>query len=102
MRSYFERYRNFIYFGGIAIASLLLIWGIWKVSGSGVDIDESDSVVQIKKEYEDSQNSSIKNIKSLQLANDKGFTLVYKGEAVQFLVENKRWFFFSKRSRTIR
>lgn len=96
MRSYFERYRNFIYFGGIAIASLLLIWGIWKVSGSGVDIDESDSVVQIKKEYEDSQNSSIKNIKSLQLANDKGFTLVYKGEAVQFLVENKEVVFLLK------
>lgn len=96
IRSYFERYRNFIYFGGIAIASLLLIWGIWKVSGSGVDIDESDSVVQIKKEYEDSQNSSIKNIKSLQLANDKGFTLVYKGEAVQFLVENKEVVFLLK------
>jgi len=96
LRSYFERYRNFVYFGGIALASLLLIWGIWKVSGSGVDIDESDSVVQIKKEYEDSQNSSIKNIKSLQLANDKGFTLVYKGEAVQFLVDNKEVVFLLK------
>lgn len=96
LRSYFERYRNFIYFGGIALVSLLLIWGIWKVSGSDVDIDESDSVVQIKKEYEDSQNSSIKNIKSLQLANDKGFTLVYKGEAVQFLVENKEVVFLLK------
>lgn len=96
IRSYFERFRNYIYFGGIAAASLLLIWGIWKVSGADLDIGESDSVVQIKKEYEDSQNSGIKNIKSLQLANDKGFTLVYKGEAVQFLVENKEVVFFLK------
>jgi len=96
LRSYFERYRSFIFFGGIALASLLLIWGIWKIGGSGVDIDESDSVVQIKKEYEDSQNSSIKNIKSLQLANNKGFTLVYKEEAVQFLVDNKEVVFLLK------
>ncbi len=96
IKSYYEKYRNYIYFGGIALASLLLIWGIWKVSSTGVDIDESDSVTKIKKEYEDSQNSSIKNIKSLQLANDKGFTLVYKGEAVQFLVENKEVVFLLK------
>lgn len=96
IKSYYEKYRNYLYFGGIALASLLLIWGIWKVSSSGVDIDESDSVTKIKKEYEDSQNSSIKNIKSLQLANDKGFTLVYKGEAVQFLVENKEVVFLLK------
>lgn len=96
LRSNFEQYKNYFYFGGITLVSLLLIWGIWKISSSGPDIDESDSVVQIKKEYEDSQNSSIKNIKSLQLANDKGFTLVYKGEAVQFLVENKEVVFLMK------
>ncbi|HOP63289.1 MAG TPA: DUF4115 domain-containing protein [Spirochaetota bacterium] len=96
LRSYFDRFRNYLYFGGIAALSLLLIWGIWKISSSGPDIDQSDSVVQIKKEYEDSQNSTIKNIKNLQLSNDKGFTLVYKGEAVQFLVENKEVVFLMK------
>lgn len=63
---------------------------------SDVSLDESDSVARIKKNYEESQNSSIKNIKSLQLSNDKGFTLVYKGEAVQFLVENKEVVFLLK------
>ncbi len=96
LKLYYERYRNYLYFTGIALLSLFLIWGIWKISNSGPDVGESDSVVQIKKEYEDSQNSSIKNIKSLQLANDKGFTLVYKGEAVQFLVDNKEVVFLLK------
>jgi len=92
----YERYRNLVFFGGVALLSLLIIWGVWAMNRSDVSIDESDSVSQIKKNYEESQNSSIKNIKSLQLSNDKGFTLVYKGEAVQFLVENKEVVFLLK------
>ena len=92
----YERYRNLVFFGGVAFLSLLIIWGVWAMNRSDVSIDESDSVSQIKKNYEESQNSSIKNIKSLQLSNDKGFTLVYKGEAVQFLVENKEVVFLLK------
>jgi transcriptional regulator with XRE-family HTH domain len=92
----YERYRNFVFFGGVAFVSLLIIWGVWAMNRSNVSIDGSDSVSQIKKNYEESQNSSIKNIKSLQLSNDKGFTLVYKGEAVQFLVENKEVVFLLK------
>lgn len=96
VKSYYDRYRNYAYFAGIALVSLVIIWGIWRVSSSDVSIDESDSVSRIKKDYEESQNSSIKNIKTLQLANDKGFTLVYKGEAVQFLVDNKEVVFLLK------
>jgi len=92
----YERYRNLVFFGGVAFISVLIIWGVWAMNRSNVSIDGSDSVSQIKKNYEESQNSSIKNIKSLQLSNDKGFTLVYKGEAVQFLVENKEVVFLLK------
>jgi len=92
----YERYRNLVFFGGVALFSVLVIWGVWAMNRSDVSIDSSDSVSQIKKNYEESQNSSIKNIKSLQLSNDKGFTLVYKGEAVQFLVENKEVVFLLK------
>ena len=92
----YERYRNLVFFGGVALVSLLIIWGVWAMNRSDVSIDGSDSVSQIKKNYEESQNSSIKNIKSLQLSNDKGFTLVYKGEAVQFLVDNKEVVFLLK------
>ncbi|PKL17475.1 MAG: hypothetical protein CVV49_10955 [Spirochaetae bacterium HGW-Spirochaetae-5] len=92
----YDRYRNLIFFAGVALVSVLVIWGVWAMNRSDVSIDGSDSVSQIKKSYEESQNSSIKNIKSLQLSNDKGFTLVYKGEAVQFLVENKEVVFLLK------
>lgn len=92
----YDRYRNLVFFGGVALLSLLIIWGVWAMNRSNVTIDESDSVSQIKKNYEESQNSGIKNIKSLQLSNDKGFILIYKGEAVQFLVENKEVVFLLK------
>jgi len=94
--AFYERYRNLVFFGGVAFISLLIIWGVWALNRSDVTVDGSDSVSRIKKNYEESQNSSIKNIKSLQLSNDKGFTLVYKGEAVQFLVENKEVVFLLK------
>lgn len=92
----YEKYRNFVFFGGVALVSVLVIWGVWAFNRSDVTVDGSDSVSKIKKNYEESKNSSIKNIKSLQLSNDKGFTLVYKGEAVQFLVENKEVVFLLK------
>ncbi len=96
LTAFYERYRNLVFFGGVAFLSLLIIWGVWAMNRSDVTFDESDSVSRIKKNYEESQNSGIKNIKSLQLSNDKGFTLVYKGEAVQFLVENKEVVFLLK------
>lgn len=94
--SFYERYRNFVFFGGVALVSLLIIWGLWLMNRSNVKISESDSVSKIRKSYEESQNSNIKNIKTLQLSNDKGFTLVYKGEAVQFLVDTKEVVFLLK------
>lgn len=94
--SFYEKYRNFVFFGGVALVSLLIIWGLWMMNRSNVKISESDSVSKIRKNYEESQNSNIKNIKTLQLSNDKGFTLVYKGEAVQFLVDTKEVVFLLK------
>ncbi|MCL1833098.1 MAG: DUF4115 domain-containing protein [Leptospirales bacterium] len=94
--SFYERYRNLVFFGGVALISILVIWGIWAMNRSNVQIDESDSVAKIKKNYAESQNSVIKNITSLQLSNDKGMPLIYKDEAVQFLVDNKEVVFLLK------
>ena len=94
--SFYERYRNLVFFSIVAIISILIIWGIWAMNRSNVQIDESDSVSQIKKNYDESQNSKIKNITSLQLSNDKGMPLIYKEEAVQFLVDNKEVVFLLK------
>lgn len=92
----YERYRNLVFFGGVAFVSVLIAWGLWTMNRSDVSVDEYDTASKIKKSYEESQKSSITNIKSLQLSNDKGFTLVYKGEAVQFLVDNKEVVFLLK------
>ena len=94
--SFYERYRNFVFFGIVALISILIIWGVWAMNRSNVKIDGSDSVSQIKKDYAESQNSIIKNITSLQLSNDKGMPLIYKEEAVQFLVDNKEVVFLLK------
>jgi len=96
LRNYYDSYKNYLFFAGMALISLLVIWGIWKVFSTDIVIDQSDSVNKIKKEYEENKNVSIKNIKSLQLLNDKGFALIYAGEAVQFLVDNKEVVFFLK------
>lgn len=92
----YERYRNLVFFGGVALVSVLIAWGLWTMNRSDVSVDEYDTASKIKKSYEESQKSSITNIKTLQLSNDKGFTLVYKGEAVQFLVDNKEVVFLLK------
>ena len=94
--SFYERYRNLVFFGIVAVISVLIIWGVWAMNRSEVKIDGSDSVSQIKKNYAESQNAKIKNITSLQLSNDKGMPLVYKEEAIQFLVDNKEVVFLLK------
>ena len=94
--SFYERYRNLVFFGVVAVISILIIWGIWAMNRSNVQIDGSDSVSQIKKNYAESQNAKIKNIISLQLSNDKGMQLIYKEEAIQFLVDNKEVVFLLK------
>jgi transcriptional regulator with XRE-family HTH domain len=94
--SFYERYRNLVFFGIVALISILIIWGVWAMNRSNVQIDGSDSLSQIKKNYAESQNAKIKNITSLQLSNDKAMPLIYKEEAIQFLVDNKEVVFLLK------
>ncbi|HPI91086.1 MAG TPA: DUF4115 domain-containing protein [Spirochaetota bacterium] len=95
--SYFNKYKNSFYIGGVVLAALLIFWGFRAVFISDVDISGTDSLKNIKEEYNAREKSSkIENIRSLQLSNDRGFVLVYKNEAVQFLVENKEVVFLLK------
>jgi len=94
--SFYDNNRNIVFFVLVFVAALAVAWGIWSVAGSDVKIGGSESVDMIKKDYKEQQESKIKNIKSLQLSNDRGFILVYKEEAVQFLVDNKEVVFILK------
>jgi transcriptional regulator with XRE-family HTH domain len=94
--SFFNKHRNVILITGIALASILVIWGIKSLFTSDVDISGGDSTDNIKEEYVKNKEHEIENLRNLQLANNKGYILVYKNEAVQFLVDNKEVVFLLK------
>ncbi len=95
--SYFNQYKNFVYIAGVVVAALIIFWGFRAIFISDVDISGTDSLKNIKEEYNAREkNSKIKSIQSLQLSNDKGIVLVNKNEAVQFLVESKEVVFLLK------
>ncbi len=85
-----EKYKNFLFAGLIVAAVVFIVWGINAVISAGVDTGGASSIESIKQDY-NSKNAGekIDNIRNLQLHNDRGFILVYKNEAVQFLVGNK-------------
>ena len=96
LSSFLNKHRNVILITGIALASILVIWGIKALFTSDVDVSGGDSTDNIKEEYVKNKEHEIENLRNLQLANNKGFILVYKNEAVQFLVDNKEVVFLLK------
>ena len=96
LTGFFEAYKNIFFYAGVALVSLFIVWGIWSLTRDDVKLYDSDSLARIKKEYEEKQDSKISNIRNLQLSNEKGFTLLYAGEAALFLVENKEVVFLLK------
>ncbi len=92
-----SRYKNLLFAVIIAVFAVAIYWGIKGLISSGVDVTGGDSVVEIKDQFkEKNAGTKIENIRPLQLQNDRGFVLVYKNEAVQFLVEKKEVVFVLK------
>ncbi len=87
---------NYGFIGAAVLGALLLIWIIVKITSSSIDTESGQSVDKARSEYKNNLGAGIENIKSLQLQNDKGDILVYRGEAIQFLVENKEVLFILK------
>ncbi len=94
--SFLNKHRNVILIAGIALVSIFLIWGIKSLFTSNVDISSGDSTDVIKEEYAKNKEHEIENLRNLQLTNNKGIILVYKNEAVQFMVDNKEVVFLLK------
>ncbi len=94
--SFVNKYRNMLMIAGGALVLIVVIWGIKSLVTSNVDVSGDDSTDVIKEEYVKDKEHEIDNLRSLQLANNKGFILVYKNEAVQFLVDNKEVVFLLK------
>lgn len=94
--SFINKHRTMLMIGGGVLALILVIWGIRSLIRSDVDVSGEDSTDVIKEEYVKDKEHEIENLRSLQLSNNKGFILVYKNEAVQFLVDNKEVVFLLK------
>ncbi|OHD68390.1 MAG: hypothetical protein A2W19_14325 [Spirochaetes bacterium RBG_16_49_21] len=95
--SFVNRHRNILFMAGAAVAAIFVIWGIRAlISSSEVDLSGGDTTDAIKNEYVKNKENEIENLRPLQLANNKGFILVSKNEAVQFLVDNKEVVFLLK------
>lgn len=94
--SFINKHKNIIYITGIALASILVIWGIKTLVSSDVEVSGGDSTESIKNEIQKAKENDIENIRNLQLTNNKGVILVYKSEAVQFLVDSKEVVFLLK------
>jgi transcriptional regulator with XRE-family HTH domain len=94
--SFVNKHRNMLMIAGGALVLVIVIWGIRNLVSSDVDVSGGDSTDIIKEEYVKNKESEIENLRNLQLANNKGFILVYKNEAVQFLVDNKEVVFLLK------
>lgn len=90
LSNFFDRYKNAIFISSVSIAALLLFWVFKSILVTDVDVDGGNSIKNIREEYEArNEEDEIKNIQNFQLSNDRGFILVSKDEAVQFLVDNK-------------
>jgi transcriptional regulator with XRE-family HTH domain len=88
--SFYNQYRSLVLAAGGVLGVILVIWLISSIVSSGVNINGDDNIKSIKDEYSLSkQNMGIENIRNMQLTNDSGYILLYKNEAVQFMVDNK-------------
>lgn len=93
----FEKNRKVALISVAVIAALLLFLGIRMIFSSRVDTSDDSNIKSIKEQFNaKSAGADIENIRALQLTNEKGIVLVYKNEAVQFLVENKEVVFTLK------
>ena len=93
LSSIMQNYRKWVYAvaGVVVLVMIGMLYGI--ISSSSVNLSTDDSISKIKNEYAGQGEGDFENIRNLKLQNDKGFILVYKNEAVQFLVDTKEVMF---------
>jgi len=86
---FLDRYKNYLFISMGVVAFIIIAVVLKGVFTSNVDINNSNSISDIKKAYNDKQKNSIETIRAIQLTNNKGIVLLYANEAVQFLVDSK-------------
>lgn len=90
----FYKYKNIFYITGAGVFLILIIWLFSAIFSSDIDIEENQVIKGIKDEY--AEDERFENIRNLKLYDDRGYILVYRNEAFQFLVDNKEVLFLLK------
>lgn len=92
-----DQYRKPLIIGGAVLGVIVLAIVLRGLFSTGVDVSGGDSIDSIKRDYQAKDGGTdIENIRNLQLTNNSGIILVYRNEAVQFLVDNKEVVFLLK------
>jgi transcriptional regulator with XRE-family HTH domain len=85
--SFINKNKNILFICIIAVVAIFVIWGIRAIVGSDVDVDGGDSIEERKDLYDD--DIVIKNVRVMIITKNTGMALVYRDEAVQFLLDKK-------------
>jgi hypothetical protein len=94
LSSTIDSYKNIVFaVGGVLLVVLLLV--VYSIfSSTDIDIEDNNSIADIKQEYqEDNPKDDFNKIINLKLNKNREFTLVNRNEAVQFLVDSKEVMF---------
>ncbi len=77
-----------------ALAVIVIAVFFFKSKSVNIDLSGDDSITKIKDDYnQEKSNKEFEKIQNLKFTGNKGFVLVYKDEAVQFLVDAKELIF---------
>ncbi len=95
----FEKYSKYIigFFAVVIVVALLAGAGFvgTRLISENIDFSRDDSIDKIKSDHEKNKKDKpeFEQVRNLKLSRGKGFALVYKKEAVQFLVDSKECIF---------
>ena len=93
----FYKHKNYFYVAVAGIFIFLIIWIFNAIFSSNINVEDNQEMKGIKNVYNaGNTDNKLENIRNLKLTDDRGYILVYRNEAVQFLVENKEIMFFIK------
>ncbi len=92
-----QKYKNIFIASGFGVLIILALWVFNAIFTSDISIEGNEAIESIKKDKGTQDGiPELENIQNLTLSDDRGNILVYRNEAVQFLVDDKEVMFLLK------
>jgi cytoskeletal protein RodZ len=94
MKSFYKSNR-YVVFGIVGALFLVIVLFVWNgISSSRANLESDDTISKYKDEYDKEHgDGGFENIHNLKLQNGREVVMVYKNEAVQFIVDSKEVMF---------